>query len=770
MSSGGHVAALPAASRITSSAHRAESATERPLVLLATFAALALYGVIRWATLLSPPVTGRLLALLALALVLASAGGALARRSRVAAALAAAVATIAIFPLAGVPGAWLWHARIAVTADGIGQGLSALPRTLVPYTGINPWVRTVNILGAAVLLLDAALVLAFTPRALGDLRRAGAALPLVALAVVPSTLARPGLPYVQGLLLFGLLAAFVWGERVRAPQVGPACLICGLAAAGALAVSPALDAHKPWLNYQALTNSLLPGHVEAFDWSQTFGPLHWPQTGRELLDVQAKQPEYWKAEDLDVFDGYGWTAAQGQASGAPAQSGLDRAQLDSAQPKQAAGWSQTIKVTIRALRTTTLIAAGEATNPQHLAGPAMPGASPGTYTAAGYLGPGESYMVTVYDPDPTTTELQHAGTAYPGLESELTLHLPDTPVLRVGAAARSTIAFPPFHAKESIDRASANPSATTLLDASPYARAYALAQTLARRARTPYDFVLSVMRYLSVSNGFSYDQSPPASAYPLQTFLFGDKLGYCQQFSGTMALLLRMGGIPARVSAGFTTGSYDFATHEYAVTDTDAHDWVEAFFPPYGWVRFDPTPASDPARGVNSASSSVSGDIATGKPTLSQRNASGTPGATAGSTANRGGSSEPILIVLALVVGVVLLVAMAAFTRRGGEVGPEQLLDELERALRRCGRPIGDGVTLAALEQRFRASPDAAAYVRAIRLARYAGGAELPTAQQRQALRAQLSAGLGVTAVVRALWAVPPQWNLHRRPRRHRGA
>ena len=78
-----------------------------------------------------------------------------------------------------------------MTANAIGDGLSALPGALVPYIGINQWVRLVIVLGAGVLLLDAALVLAFAPRALGDLRRAAAALPLVALAVVPSTLVRP---------------------------------------------------------------------------------------------------------------------------------------------------------------------------------------------------------------------------------------------------------------------------------------------------------------------------------------------------------------------------------------------------------------------------------------------------------------------------------------------------------------------------------------------------------------------------------------------------
>src|SRR5262249_3058149 len=99
--------------------------------------------------------------------------------------------------------------------SAVGDGLTGLPTALVPYTGSSGSVRMVILLGAAILLLDAAIVLAFAPAVLGDARRAAAALPLIALAVVPSTLVRPEFPYLQGLALFALLAAFIWAERVR---------------------------------------------------------------------------------------------------------------------------------------------------------------------------------------------------------------------------------------------------------------------------------------------------------------------------------------------------------------------------------------------------------------------------------------------------------------------------------------------------------------------------------------------------------------------------
>ena len=143
---------------------------DRPLIRLLSFGALGLYGVVRWGTLMNPAPTGRLLGLLAVALLLAGLGPVLVERERAGAALRGAtepltalgapialIAILAVFPISGVPLSWTIHLRVADTANGIGQGLSALPGIFVPYAGINQWVRVTMLLGAAVLLLDAAL-------------------------------------------------------------------------------------------------------------------------------------------------------------------------------------------------------------------------------------------------------------------------------------------------------------------------------------------------------------------------------------------------------------------------------------------------------------------------------------------------------------------------------------------------------------------------------------------------------------------------------------
>ena len=129
---------------------------------------------------------------------------------------------------------------------------------------------------------------------------------------------------------------------------------------------------------------------------------------------------------------------------------------------------------------------------------------------------------------------------------------------------------------------------------SVYARAYALAQRLAAASPTPYDYVQQVRAYLRA--GFTYTETPPARPVPLDGFLFDDRRGYCQQYSGAMALLLRMGGVPGARGHRLLARRSTTRRGEYVVRDFDAHSWVEVWFPGIGWVTFDPTPAAAPAR------------------------------------------------------------------------------------------------------------------------------------------------------------------------------
>src|SRR5687768_5027522 len=80
---------------------------------------------------------------------------------------------------------------------------------------------------------------------------------------------------------------------------------------------------------------------------------------------------------------------------------------------------------------------------------------------------------------------------------------------------------------------------------------------------------------------------------PLADFLFNVQAGHCEYFSTAMVVMLRTHGIPARVVNGFLPGEYNEAADVYTVRQSDAHSWVEVYFPESrSWVTFDPTPAA----------------------------------------------------------------------------------------------------------------------------------------------------------------------------------
>lgn len=90
---------------------------------------------------------------------------------------------------------------------------------------------------------------------------------------------------------------------------------------------------------------------------------------------------------------------------------------------------------------------------------------------------------------------------------------------------------------------------------------------------------------------YSLETAAPGSGEALEEFLTVGRAGYCEQFASAMAVMLRSVGVPARVAVGFTAG-IDDGDHR-SIRTSDAHAWVEAFFPGSGWTTFDPTPLTD---------------------------------------------------------------------------------------------------------------------------------------------------------------------------------
>lgn len=124
-----------------------------------------------------------------------------------------------------------------------------------------------------------------------------------------------------------------------------------------------------------------------------------------------------------------------------------------------------------------------------------------------------------------------------------------------------------------------------------------LAKQITASANNNYDKAVALETYLHSHFGYTLQLSRTVPHDPLANFLFERKRGHCEYFASSMAVMLRSLGIPSRVVNGFRTGEFNDLTSQYVVRASNAHSWVEAYFPKYGWMAFDPTPgASIPAR------------------------------------------------------------------------------------------------------------------------------------------------------------------------------
>jgi transglutaminase-like putative cysteine protease len=720
------------------------------------FVALCGFASLTWMQMLEPAAPGRAgyaLLTAAGAMLLLLAARRLRPALRLPAAILVALAAVAFALLGGgIADELLLPARWGDLLSGVGRGLSALPGARVPYRGLDSDTRTVIALGGTMLAVAAALT-AFWPRRNGLGLHLVALILLVTLYAVPAVALNLSNDFLSGALLSLLAIAYLRLERLRIGDAQAAALLAvGVVILG-LAIAPVLDTGRPWFDYETWALSSASSKSTSYSWDHTYGPLNWPRDGREMLRVKAKQPAYWKAENLDDFNGAHWIRDRGAGN-------LDGCDFTSDYPADRGRWLQWITVTVRNLRSPMFLTAGVtcAINSQGL--DQLP-LGDGTYVSdTRQLRRGDSYSALVYTPRPTESDLQASARGFTpsGMLPYTQLELPEprsgdtTLGLNVQFPLLGTGGVPLYRpvADPGADPKPAGP----VLRQSRFARTWRLAQRLSRSAKTPQDYVDAVMRYLQ-SNDFTYTEAPPVSAENLDGFLFDAKTGYCQMYSGAMALLLRMGGVPARVSTGFTAGSYDRASKEYVVRDLDAHSWVEVWYPGIGWKTWDPTPAASPARSQADDVTAGGAGAVRGAPDL-------------GGDVRTGGSrglahvdnGTPWTLIAAGVVLVLALAALAAWLlirhRRllAAGWGP---VPELERALVRARRAPGPAATLRQVETGFAGTPAAAGYVRGLREQRYGGRDAAPDARGRRAVRSELGRGRGLTGRLRAWWALPPR-------------
>ncbi len=170
---------------------------------------------------------------------------------------------------------------------------------------------------------------------------------------------------------------------------------------------------------------------------------------------------------------------------------------------------------------------------------------------------GESYTVISQVPDWSAADLRAVDSAYPDDVVQQFTQLPDSVPDRVGERA------------------------TAIVEAA--------------EADTAFDEALAIQGWLARNK--EYSLSVRRRGWDAaDAFIFQMQAGYCVHFATAMAVMLRTRGVPARVAVGYAPGE-QVAENRWVVRGFDSHAWVEVYFPEFGWIPFDPTPA-DPRRGA----------------------------------------------------------------------------------------------------------------------------------------------------------------------------
>lgn len=375
------------------------------------------------------------------------------------------------------------------------------------------------------------------------------------------------------------------GGSSQAWAVGTAVVVLGLIVSALPGVNKA--AFMSWHTWDPLASSAPPRDL-SYVWNQTYKPLHWRGKPTAVLNVWAAHPTYWKVATLETFSHGAWIESsypitQGVASVHDGTAAVPPAALPLKATQDPGHHSMAVRVKVLALADSHLVSA---TQPLQWSGPADTPFTLNTDTTAEAdhdLARNTTYSSLVYVSNPSRKALQDAGTAYPRLiQRDLSISgrvmdpWPQSP----GADANAGIDPALIKAANQVWTRSQADTETNVWSAAFDVEAYFRAKP------------------------FVYDLDPKFSdkSPVLAQFMLTGYHGYCQMFSGAMALVLRLHGIPVRVPVGFTTGvKGPGVTDPYVITDRNAHSWVEVYFPGYGWQPFEPTPTRHLPDGASSS-------------------------------------------------------------------------------------------------------------------------------------------------------------------------
>jgi len=311
-----------------------------------------------------------------------------------------------------------------------------------------------------------------------------------------------------------------------------------------------------------------------------------------VMRVRARNPDFWRGQSFDVWDGRRWTispaiadavALAGQSSGGRGTTAFEVPPTPEERPLQYLG-RPLVQTFYLEQPGPNLIYGAYRADQIFLPFDRAYALGDGTVRSGVRMGPGTVYSVISRRP-PVTAAI---------LRGEETLNGPAQELARIPVSA----AF--------VDRYLQLPDQVP-----PRVRQLAASVTLGTTNR--YDQVKALEAWMGSNLTYTLDiPRLPVGRDAVEQFLFVDRQGYCEQIATSLVVMLRTLGVPARLAVGFVPGERNPFSGTYQVRAKDAHAWAEVFFPGIGWQAFDPT-ASVPLAGdavLASAGVSVVGYVA----------------------------------------------------------------------------------------------------------------------------------------------------------------